>query len=146
FYNAGTSTSVPGCGLLLYRAGAFAEPTQGCLPGVTVASSFLRDVVQLRDGRLLFLDASAAGAPVRYLAVGDFGSPSPSPSAPAPTPPKPTPPAPTPSPTVKPKPVTMKAKKKPSVKGKPRVGTKLKAYPGSWKPKATKVRYQWYLG
>src|SRR5690606_29631529 len=72
--------------------------------------------------------------------------PSPSPSAPAPTPPKPTPPAPTPSPTVEPKPVTMKAKKKPSVKGKPRVGTKLKAYPGSWKPKATKVRYQWYLG
>jgi len=150
FFHNSSATTDPRCGLLLVR-GTHSEvvgPLSGCIGAVTTAGSHAKDVVQLPDGRLAFIDASVAGVAVRFLGVEDSPSPSPTPT-PSPTLPGPTPPPPTPAPPSDPTPAPkpkMTMKKKPWVKGKARIGTTLRAKPGKWKPKAVKVRYQWFAG
>ncbi|QIK74860.1 hypothetical protein [Nocardioides piscis] len=86
---------------------------------------------------------SATPSPTPTSPTTTTSSPSPSPTvtAPAPVPPAssvPAAPAPLPSAFV--------AVVEPKVKGKPIVGTTLKARPGTWQPAPAKVTYQWRAG
>lgn len=165
FYDNGTSGSYPDeaprCGMLVLLGGAdtVSGPLQGCLES---GEAHRQDVVQLTDGRLARIDASAAGAPVRLFGSDQPTDPTPTdptptdptptdPSPTAPQPPAPLPPAPLPTTNPPPAPplpapVQMVAVKAAKVTGKVKVGKTLRASAGTWQPAATSVTYQWLLG
>lgn len=155
FYWRSSATSLPGCGMAVLRGGSTTvdAPTVGCLAAST---SYLEDVVQLGDGRLVWVNGETTGSPVRVYGPGGPTSTEPtpttptdpSPSSPSPSPPSPSPPAPTAPAPSGPAPVppatTFTATAPPTVTGKLKVGRTLTARPGTWIPTPTTVSFKWF--
>ncbi|WP_165354303.1 hypothetical protein [Nocardioides glacieisoli] len=146
FYYRGTS-STSDCGMAVLHGGTMTVdgPISACFAGPDAAQ---QDVIQLPDGRLASINGKLTRSPVRiYGPTSDPTqtptSPSPTPSPPAPSPSAPTAPAPS-SPAPAPPASTFTATAQPTVTGKPKVGRRLTARPGTWTPVPATVSYKWF--